>query len=65
MYCGNAEPSIEDLMRDPLVRLRMKRAGIVPETMRTLLRETKLRLGLRSDAARDMHRMRTRPDKIV
>ena len=62
MYCGNAEPSIEELMRDPLVRLRMKRAGIVPETMRSLLRETKLRLGIRDTDAR---RIRTMPDKIV
>ena len=62
MYRGNAEPSIEELMRDPLVRLRMKRAGIVPETMRSLLRETKLRLGIRDTDAR---RIRTMPDKIV
>lgn len=44
MYCGNAEPSIEEVLVDPLVRLRMKRAGVVPETVQTLLRETKRRL---------------------
>lgn len=64
MYRGNAEPSIEELMRDPLVRLRMQCAGIVPETMHTLLRETKLRLGLRGDGVRETRRVRIMPDKI-
>ena len=62
MYCGNAEPSIEELMVDPLVRLRMQRAGIVPETMRTLLRETKLRLGTRDTGTRHVRKI---PDKFV
>lgn len=55
MYCGNAEPSIEELLLDPLVRLRMERAGIVPETVQTLLKDTKRRLQLRRARPQTAH----------
>jgi hypothetical protein len=32
------------MLHDPLVRLRMERAGIVPESIETLLRDAKRRL---------------------
>lgn len=44
MYSDNAEPSVEEMLHDPLVRLRMERAGIVPESIETLLRDAKRRL---------------------
>ena len=39
-----AEPSIEKMLRDPIVRLRMMRARVQPEVMRTHLIEVAQRL---------------------
>jgi hypothetical protein len=62
MFCGNAEPSIDELLFDPLVRLRMESAGVVPEAVHKLLRETKRRLRT-SDDARDARRDRLASNK--
>jgi hypothetical protein len=40
----NVEPSLDDLLDDPIVRLRMKRARLRPESVRACLVETKRRL---------------------
>ena len=62
MYSDNAEPSVEEMLRDPLVRLRMTRAGIVPETVARLLRDTKRRLDVQRDD-RPATRGGGRPDR--
>jgi hypothetical protein len=59
VYSKNAEPSIKEMLLDPMVRLRMERAGIVPETVETLLRDAKQRLQVR----RNEHLLVRRPQR--
>jgi hypothetical protein len=44
MYVRNREPSLEDLLTDPVTRLVMARDGFSDEAMRTLIAEVRQRL---------------------
>jgi hypothetical protein len=44
MYVRNREPSLEDLLNDPVTRLVMARDGCSDEAMRTLIAEIRERL---------------------
>ena len=44
MYVRNREPSLEELLNDPVTRLIMARDGFSDEAMRTLIAETRRRL---------------------
>ena len=52
MYFRNREPSLDDLLSDPVTRMVMARDGFSDEAVRTLLQETRLRLMTRNNAAR-------------
>jgi hypothetical protein len=52
MYFRNREPSLDDLLSDPVTRLVMARDGFSDEAVRTLLQETRRRLMTRDDARR-------------
>jgi hypothetical protein len=52
MYFRNREPSLDDLLSDPVTRLVMTRDGFSDEAVRTLLQETRRRLLTRDDAPR-------------
>lgn len=43
-FVGNAEPSLDDLMDDPIVRGLMARDGVAPDSLRTLIDEIRTRL---------------------
>jgi len=38
LYCGNAEPSIDELLDDPIAQLLMRRDGVAPEACRAVMR---------------------------
>ena len=52
MYFRNREPSLDDLLSDPVTRMVMARDGFSDEAVRTLLQETRRRLMTRNNAAR-------------
>lgn len=43
-YAGNAEPSLDEVIDDPMVRHLMARDGVVVESLMSLLDEVRLRL---------------------
>ncbi|WP_170834509.1 hypothetical protein [Magnetospirillum fulvum] len=43
-YAGNAEPSLDEVIGDPMVRHLMARDGVVVESLMSLLDEVRLRL---------------------
>ncbi len=43
LYCGNAEPSIDELLNDPIADLLMKRDGIAPREVRALMADARRR----------------------
>ena len=51
MYFRNREPSLDDLLSDPVTRLVMARDGFSDEAVRTLLQETRRRLMTRNYTA--------------
>jgi hypothetical protein len=50
MFVRNREPSLDELLSDPVTRLVMERDGFSDEAVRTLLQETRRRLMTRDDA---------------
>lgn len=50
MFVRNREPSLDELLSDPVTRLVMARDGFSDEAVRTLLHETRRRLMMRDDA---------------
>ena len=50
MFFRNREPSLDELLSDPVTRLVMARDGFSDEAVRTLLQETRRRLLVRDDA---------------
>jgi hypothetical protein len=50
MYVRNREPSLEELLNDPVMRLVMARDGFSDEELRTLLAEIRQRLLARDGA---------------
>ena len=51
MYVRNREPSLDELLSDPVTRLVMARDGFSDEAVRTLLQETRRRLMTRDAPA--------------
>jgi hypothetical protein len=43
-YAGNAEPSLDEVIGDPMVRHLMDRDGVVVDSLLSLLDEVRLRL---------------------
>ena len=43
MYVGNREPSIDELLNDPIARLLMRRDAVDAEIIRSLIDDIKLR----------------------
>jgi hypothetical protein len=37
LYCGNTEPSIDELLGDPIMQVLMKRDGVPPRDVRALI----------------------------
>jgi hypothetical protein len=37
LYCGNTEPSIDELLGDPIMHVLMKRDGVPPRDVRALI----------------------------
>ena len=50
MFVRNREPSLDELLSDPVTRLVMARDGFSDEAVRTLLQEARRRLLTRDDA---------------
>jgi hypothetical protein len=50
MYIHNREPSIDDVLSDPLIKLVMERAGLSDEGVRALIADTKRRIAAESFA---------------
>jgi hypothetical protein len=44
MYIRNREPSVDEILSDPLIRLIMERDGLNDAAVRTLIADTKRRL---------------------
>lgn len=44
MYIRNREPSVDEVLSDPVIQLVMARAGLSDEAMRSLIAEAKRRL---------------------
>jgi hypothetical protein len=44
MFEANAEPSLEEMLDDPVVQLRMIGAGLKPESVRTCFMDARRRL---------------------
>jgi hypothetical protein len=44
MYIRNREPSVDEMLSDPLIQLVMERDGSSDDEVRTLMAETKRRL---------------------
>jgi hypothetical protein len=51
MYIRNREPSLDELLSDPVTRLVMARDGFSDEAVRMLIEEARQRLMARDDAA--------------
>jgi hypothetical protein len=49
MYIRNREPSVDEILSDPLIRLVMERDGSSDEAVRSLMVETKRRLEAEGD----------------
>jgi len=49
MYIRNIEPSIDDLLDDPITLLLMARDGLSPTAIRTVLGQARKRLQLADD----------------
>jgi hypothetical protein len=43
-FTGNAEPSLTDVMGDPMIRDLMARDGVLPESLQSLIDEIRGRL---------------------
>ena len=52
MFVRNREPSLDELLSDPVTRLVMARDGFSDEAVRKLLEETRRRLMTRDDVQR-------------
>jgi len=63
MYSGNAEPTLREMLEDPIVRLRMRKARLDPENVRDCLAAAKRRLDDRA-GAREVWRVRKDPSAI-
>jgi hypothetical protein len=50
MYIRNREPSLDELLSDPVTRLVMARDGFSDEAVRMLIKEARRRLLARDDA---------------
>jgi len=50
MFIRNREPSLDELLSDPVTRLVMARDGFSDEAIRTLLQEARRRLMTRDDS---------------
>lgn len=50
MYIRNREPSLDELLSDPVTRLVMARDGFSDEAVRMLIKEARQRLMIRDDA---------------
>jgi len=50
MYVRNREPSLDELLSDPVTRLVMARDGFSDEAVRMLIKEARQRLRARDDA---------------
>lgn len=44
MYVRNREPSVDEMLSDPLIQLMMERDGLSDGEVRTLMADTKRRL---------------------
>ena len=44
MYIRNREPSVDEILSDPLIRLVMERDGLSDDAVRSLMADTKRRL---------------------
>ncbi|HKW52071.1 MAG TPA: hypothetical protein VJO12_00145 [Stellaceae bacterium] len=49
MYIRNREPSLDELLSDPVTRLVMARDGFSDEAVRTLIKEARQRLMARDE----------------
>jgi hypothetical protein len=52
MYIHNREPSVDEMLSDPLIQLVMERDGLNDDAVRTLMVETKRRLEAEDVAGR-------------
>ncbi|MDO8608488.1 MAG: hypothetical protein Q7R40_18305 [Phaeospirillum sp.] len=43
-FTGNAEPSLDELMNDPIMRGMMACDGVAPDSLRSLIDEVRIRL---------------------
>jgi hypothetical protein len=50
MYIRNREPSVDEMLSDPLIQLIMERDGLSDDEVRTLMADTKRRLEAESFA---------------
>jgi hypothetical protein len=48
MYIRNREPSVDEMLSDPLIQLVMERDGLSDDEVRTLMVDTKRRLDAES-----------------
>lgn len=37
LFCGNAEPSLSELLNDPIMRLLLERDGLTPDDVREVV----------------------------
>jgi hypothetical protein len=51
MYICNREPSVDEILSDPLIQLIMERDGLSDDEVRTLMVDTKRRLDAESVVA--------------
>jgi hypothetical protein len=63
MVAANAEPSLDEMLDDPIIRLRMKGACVGPDKIRTCLLDAKRRLQDRDKA--DAARSRSVSDRLA
>lgn len=45
LYSGNREPSVEDMLKDPIVGLVMKRDSVTPDEVRSVMEAAGWRRG--------------------
>jgi hypothetical protein len=50
--CGFAEPSLDDLLEDPVLHAMLRRDRVSRDELMTIISGARLRLGLRGNAAR-------------
>ena len=56
LYCGNAEPSVDELLNDPIVHRLMERDGVAPGEVRDVMAAAR-----RQRHSRDPRTWLTRP----